>query len=248
MGSRLQSLKAELDLWPDSGPRATFWMRDDDASEPNPALERLLALTEKGGVPLVVAVIPDPAQPSLVDAIAPYDRVIVAQHGIDHQNRGAEGEDWIDLGGGATDEEILDALAAGRDRLQSWFGRRWAPILVPPWNHIRDSLIPKLPEHGYAVLSRDWPRPPDPPVEDLTHRDTHIDLMDWPNGGGFVGADRVQEALVRHLSARREGSVDTAELTGILCHHWAHDEGCWAFLEDIVSFVNDHPAARWSAP
>jgi hypothetical protein len=35
-------LEAELDRWGDAGRAATFWWRDDDASDATPALETLL--------------------------------------------------------------------------------------------------------------------------------------------------------------------------------------------------------------
>ena len=37
-------LDAELDRWKAAGRAATLWWRDDDATRPTPALDRLLAL------------------------------------------------------------------------------------------------------------------------------------------------------------------------------------------------------------
>ena len=39
-------LQAELDRWQEAGKTARFWLRDDDAIEPTPQLERFLVLAE----------------------------------------------------------------------------------------------------------------------------------------------------------------------------------------------------------
>src|SRR4029450_2060394 len=67
-GARMTSwpdLDAELDAWAKAGRRAPLWWRDDDAARTTPALERLLALHARHGVPLALAVIPGRAEPSL---------------------------------------------------------------------------------------------------------------------------------------------------------------------------------------
>ena len=51
-------LTEELDAWATAGRCATLWWRDDDAAQPGPALERLLALSAGHGWPVTLAVIP----------------------------------------------------------------------------------------------------------------------------------------------------------------------------------------------
>ena len=63
-------LDRELAAWAAEGREATFWWRDDDAVAATPALDRLLRLTESGGVPLALAVIPAPAEPGLAERLA----------------------------------------------------------------------------------------------------------------------------------------------------------------------------------
>jgi len=64
-----RELQDELDAWTDAGRVATLWWRDDDASGPSPALDRLLALQSHYGVPLALAVIPQRLDPSLASLL-----------------------------------------------------------------------------------------------------------------------------------------------------------------------------------
>ena len=66
-----QRLSAELDQWQALGRAATLWWRDDDAETATPALEKLLGLQRRHGVPLALATIPvvvahQPGCPNLV--------------------------------------------------------------------------------------------------------------------------------------------------------------------------------------
>ncbi|TIT57545.1 MAG: polysaccharide deacetylase, partial [Mesorhizobium sp.] len=53
-----QPLVEELARWQRAGRKAEFWLRDDDAVDPTPALDRLLDLTRQFAVPVTLAVIP----------------------------------------------------------------------------------------------------------------------------------------------------------------------------------------------
>src|SRR5690606_39595463 len=50
------ALEAELDLWAEAGRVASFWWRDDDATDVTPPLERLLRLKDSTRTPLTLAV------------------------------------------------------------------------------------------------------------------------------------------------------------------------------------------------
>ncbi|RUU77058.1 polysaccharide deacetylase, partial [Mesorhizobium sp. M7A.T.Ca.TU.009.01.1.2] len=53
-----QPLVEELARLQRAGRKAEFWLRDDDAVDPTPALNRLLDLTGEFAVPVTLAVIP----------------------------------------------------------------------------------------------------------------------------------------------------------------------------------------------
>jgi hypothetical protein len=101
-----------------------------------------------------------------------------------------------------------------------------------------------LPGLGFRGLSTFKPRATS---EGLVQINTHIDIVDWPGTRRFVGTDAALAAAVAHLAARRTGTCDGQEPTGLLTHHLAHDEGCREFVADFVRRTRAHAAARWLA-
>jgi hypothetical protein len=78
----------------------------------------------------------------------------------------------------------------------------------------------------------------------LRQVNTHVDIIAWQSGRGFVGEDSALHMLVGHLASRRRVELDAAEPTGLLTHHARHDEAAWAFLERLFAFTRE-AGARW---
>lgn len=240
------ALAAELDRWADAGRTAVFWWRDDDAAEATPALARLLDLRATHDVPLAIAAIPAIAQPSLAEALRGIAAIAVLQHGWAHRNHAAAGADKIELGGERTAWDTAAELARGRARLIEDIALPPLPVLVPPWNRIDAGLLPLLPGLGYDGLSSWAPRAAPEATPGLRVINTHIDIIDWPGTRHFVGDDAAIAQAVAHLAAKRTGAADADEPTGLLTHHLAHDDGCWAFIDRFVAETAVHGAARWA--
>ncbi len=242
-------LAVELDAWASEGRVAALWWRDDDAADATEPLEQLLDLAGKASVPLTLAVIPTGATPALCDLLAGYPNAELAQHGYAHLNHAGSGEKKIELGAHRPADHVIAELAAGWQALDQRFGNRLGfrlqPILVPPWNRIAPHLIPMLPELGYAGLSTFGARSRAEPVAGLRQINTHIDIMDWRGGRCFVGEDRALTLTVEQLCARRFGTVDDDEPTGLLTHHLVHDQGAWRFIGRLINEVAGHAAGRW---
>jgi hypothetical protein len=235
-------LDAELERWAARGDIACFWWRDDDATAPSPALDRLLALGEVVGIAL--AVIPSDAAEPLAARLRSCPRCRVVQHGWDHRDHAGPGEKKIELGGTRPLAALAAELRRGRDRLAALFGPRFLPVLVPPWNRIAPGVLPLLGELGFGALSTYGARPAAAPLRQVN---THADLMDW-RAGVFLGAERALGLIVGHLAARREGRADADEPTGVLSHHLVHGAATEAFLERLIVTLRAHPACRWLAP
>lgn len=236
------ALDDELDRWADAGRVATFWWRDDDAGRPSAALDRLLGARRTLGVPLAVAAVPawlDAAGRRLLAAEA----IDVLQHGWDHVDHAAPGAKRLELGGTLAHDDAIARLRAGAAVLAGLPNA--LPVLVPPWNRIADGLVGRLGEAGLRGLSRFGPRRPADggPIQ----VNTHVDIVAWHDGCGFVGDDAALTATIDHLRARREGAADGAEPTGLLTHHAVHDEACWDFVARFAEAVLGHRAARWVA-
>jgi len=238
------ALGAELDAWAAAGRPATFWWRDDDATHPTPALDRLLALRARTGLPIAVAVIPARAVPEMAEQLHAASAVTVMQHGWAHLNHAPLGASKAELGPHRPLALILGELARGWIALDRLFPRGWSRALVPPHNRIAPALVAALPAAGYTGLSTYNPRKPAP---GLAIVNSHADLMNWTTRA-FLGEDETLGLVTGHLQARRAGRCDAAEPTGILTHHLAHDDAAWAFLDRLLATLRDHPAAAWPDP
>lgn len=237
-------LDGELAAWPAAGRTPDFWLRDDDAQEPSPALDRLLDLTGTNAVPLALAVIPAGAGEGLAKRLEKAPWANVLQHGYAHRNHAGADDKKCELGGARPAEHVIAEIAVGRQSLEALLGARALPVLVPPWNRIAPHLVPMLPEIGFAGLSRFGPRGRAQAVSGLAQTNTHVDIIDWRGSRGFIGEEAALRAIVEHLAARRGGTADAGEPTGILTHHRDHDEACWGFLDRLLTHLAGQVAWR----
>jgi hypothetical protein len=238
--STWHDLTRELDQWREAGRTATFWWRDDDATAPTAALDRLLALQHKHAAPVMLAVIPARAEAALARRLAPERAVAVVQHGWAHLNHAPVGASKAELGPDRPAALVLGELARGQLALNALFDG-WLRVLVPPHNRIAPQVAAALATAGYAGLSTYNARRGAP--AGLTQVNTHADIMNWGTRA-FGGEAEALALVIRHLQARRGGGADPDEPTGLLTHHLAHDEGAWAFTDAFLAAVAAHPAAR----
>lgn len=243
MSPAWRSLADEIARWRDSGRAAEFWWRDDDATRPTPALARLLALARRTGAPLALAVIPMQAESGLYDELGAG--VAVIQHGSDHRNRAAAEEKKSEFAAAEPPQLACERLALARERLAASASARFVPVLAPPWNRLPEELIRHLAAAGFTGLSRFGVRAVASPAAGLRQVNTHVDLVAWRAGRGFIGEEAALGAAVRHLAAKREGRADAGEPTGWLSHHAVHDEATWAFLERLFETMRPAPGLRW---
>ena len=240
-------LARELDAWRDAGRTATLWWRDDDAIQPTPALDRLLALSATAGAPLALAVIPATADGGLRARLVRHSQqhpgMTVFQHGYAHRNHAAAGEKMTEFGAGRSEDAVITELAAGLRRIADYPG--FVPALVPPWNRIADRWVAVLPGLGFQGLSTFGSRPSEQPVAGLRQTNTHIDIIDWRGDRGFIGTGTALAAAVAHLRQRRLQRVDADEPTGLLTHHAVHQAASWRFIADFVRVASGHTAAAW---
>jgi hypothetical protein len=231
-------LTAELSRWLQAGRTAEFWLRDDDAIEPTAALDRLLAMTTAHAVPVALAVSPAPTGAPLADRLAREDHVTVAVHGWSHENHAPPGAKKQELGPHRRRETVLAELSDGSARLQRLHAKRFAPLLVPPWNRVDRDLLPHLAGIGFSALSVfGAPRPS--PIRLLN---STVDIMDWRgNRGGRDHAALVAEIVAQlELAFRGEGGP-----VSLLSHHLVHDEVAWNFLDRLFEVTAASGACRW---
>ncbi|WP_306029649.1 polysaccharide deacetylase family protein [Stappia sp. MMSF_3263] len=234
-------LTRHLDWFAERGLFVPVWWRDDDAVEPSPALERLLAIANAHGVEVALAVIPKDATPALADRLAGERFACVLQHGYEHRNfqDKARGEKAAELGRRRDPDEALALVANGRERLAGLFGTRFVPVMVPPWNRIAPRISSRLGEAGLVGLSTFTQFHP----RALPHVQTHIDMIKWKKERRFIGWQSARLRFDFHL-ARRRNNPD--EPLGILSHHLAQDEASFDFLDRTFGLLAAHPGARFA--
>lgn len=236
-----EPLRRELDRWQAAGRVARFWLRDDDAVEPTPALETLTALAGESNVPLTLAVIPALTGEALAARLGEETAITVAVHGWSHTNHAGPGKKKQELGGERPADVVLGELREGFRLLQLLHPARFLPMLVPPWNRIDASLVPALPGLGFTALSVYGRARQDGPVPLLN---THVDIIDWHGTRGGRGEAELVAELVAELRDRFAGSE---EPVGVLIHHLVHDAAAWDFLSALFAVTGRHAAVRWSS-
>ena len=223
----------------DAGRETVFWWRDDDAAACTPELEQLLSVSYRAAVPLAVAVIPEPADAALFGLLRAG--VYVLQHGTDHRNRAAAGEKKTEFPASEPEAEALERLRRGRLRLERLAGGRALPVLAPPWNRLRPELAASLPAAGISGLSKYRTRAAQPPAAGVTQVDTHVDVVAWRAGRGFIGEAAALALAARHF-AHEDGPI------GWLTHHAVHGREVMDFLTRLFD-ESRRAGARWaSAP
>jgi hypothetical protein len=232
-------LIAALDAWSAEGRVARFWLRDDDAVEPTPALSRLMALGRAHRVPLTLAVIPAHAVEDLQRFLADYPDASVVLHGWSHENHAPPDQKKQELGLHREPAVVLGELSAGYERLNRLFAEQFVPVLVPPWNRIDKALLPHLGQIGVRALSVFGPERP----VALPAINTHADIMDWHGTRGCRPAADIIADVVRRMDDMRT----TGGTMGLLTHHLVHDEAAWQFIDAMLAATSGHPACRWCA-
>jgi hypothetical protein len=242
-GELWRPLQDELAHWRGAGRTADLWLRDDDAVEPSPALDRLIGLTRKFNVPVALAIIPSRTGPALAMRLDGERHIHPLVHGWSHANHAPASEKKQELGHHRPRDAVLGDLAMGFARLSELYGSRLVPMLVPPWNRIDVSLLDDLPALGFACLSAFGHELASRPG--LTVANTHIDIVDSRAGNACRDHGVLVASLAKELA---EAHAHGGRAVGILSHHLVSDEEAFRFLRDLFTIAAQSGAVRWRSP
>ena len=240
-------LRVELELWRAEGLRLPLWWRDDDASVPTEALDRLAGLSRATGLPVHLAIVPAWTGRALADAVAEAPFIPVV-HGWAHVSHAAKEAKKAEYGPDRSPEEMAAEARNALARLAGLFGTRLAPMFVPPWNRIAPQLLPALPDAGYATLSTFTPRRSAEAAPGLAQVNTHLDPVDWRGTRSLVDADALIARTLALLEDRRAGRADATEPLGLLTHHLDHDAAIWDFTARWLDEMRRGPVDVWIHP
>lgn len=225
----MDTLRRALDLCRQP---ARFWLRDDDAAAPTPALDQLLNLTRRHHIPCTLAVIPAFSGEALAATLRPHTHISVAVHGWSHHSHAGPAEKNCELGPHRPPATVLAELARGFAHLKALHGPQFTPVLVPPWNRIDAGLLPGLRALGFTALSVFGPESPSP----IRQINTHVDLIDWRGTRHTKPAAQLVAEIIARLP---HGPM------GFLTHHLVHDTAGWDFLAQLFTATADHPGCQW---
>lgn len=255
------ALREEFLRWRAQGLRARVWVRDDDACEVTPQLERLAGLAGRGALEIGLAVIPSRVTQGLVRFLDGGGARFVAMcHGWSHANYGSS-EKPGEFGA----ERPLDVMKADAVRACRAFGVHFSgqpAIFVPPFGCIAPEVEAVLGEVGFAGLSNGpsltlarlarlhakFPALPPNPLRALgTGRlDVHVDPIDWRRKTAHA-REHIEHELLGELRLRRKGYLPWRTPIGLLTHHLVHDEAIWSTCEDLLDVLKGEPAAEFPA-
>lgn len=239
---------AELERWRAEGLTLPIWWRDDDATMPTPALERLLALAEQFEAPLHLAVIPEPATAELAGRLRTVPAVFALAHGWRHTNHAPPDQKKAEFGLHRPMAVMIEEIAAGRRRLNDLFADHALPVFTPPWNRIAPDLVEGLSAIGFTAISTFTPRQAKFAANELMQVNTHLDPVAWKSGGGLLDPFLLDAQLARELEARRLRQADNAEPYGLLTHHLVQDDATWAFTAVVIETLLGNGVAQWTSP
>jgi hypothetical protein len=238
-------LTAELDLWAAENRQAHFWWRDDDATKPGPALDRLLELQTGTGTPLAVAVIPALAEADLAERLISLPGVAAMQHGYIHDNHAPAGEKKSEFPSSRPLQIRLADIRQGQEVLAAKFApSSLLPAFVPPWNRMAPDMLSGLAELGFHAVSAFKPRETYWAAPGLAWLNTQLDPIDWHGGDNPAATAACLQAATGLLRAMRGGTVPLQPV-GFLTHHLRHDAVLWSFVAAFIAAIATHPASRW---
>ena len=258
-------LQEELKRWEQAGYVAEFWWRDDDATVPSQALDRLLLISENTNTGIALAVIPARAEEALFTLLSPISHVDILQHGYRHLNWMPVHEKKAEFGALRAQRVVYDEIEHGWKLLNTYAPGQVASLFVPPWNRMARLHLQSLVNVGIQAVSTFGRSSTKGPLWPLVQLNTHLDLIDWKAGRSFVGEEIVLKQLITELRYRRQAREWTDRRTGVdrlstawakkhhagneplglLTHHLVHDEPTWRFLARFLGRLHSHPAVRW---
>ncbi len=113
-----------------------------------------------------------------------------------------------------------------------------------PWNRIAGELCPCLPALGFRGLSTFGPAQVVRRTSGFNVCNCHCDPVSWKRGGAFTGTQKALAQVIAHLRAKRQGTADPGEPTGLLTHHVDMDDATWDFVSDLLRTLTQHPATE----
>ncbi len=205
-----------------------FFFRADDIGIPGKNFSCLTKMFYHYRTPLNLAVVPSWMTLERWEAFQPMDRQSPElwcwhQHGWRHLNHEVQGKKQ-EFGPARSDEQIVQDILSGRDKLSQILRDRFTPVFTPPWNRCDARTLSVLKYHGYQGISRHWRSLPSS-SEELPDFPVRVDL--------HTRREAAPEAGWKAL--RKEFAVSAASgVCGVMIHHQRMNAAAFTFLELLL--------------
>jgi len=207
--------------------RPRVFFRADDMGLPSRRLADLLALFERYGAPLALAVVPawlPMRHAELARMLAPGGSLwCLHQHGFRHVNHEAERKK-SEFGPARSAEVKHRDISRGREILERYLGQRIQPLFTPPWNRCDGETLEALTRLGFRAVSRTMDASPTPPSS-LAELPVRVDL--------HTRKESTAQAALSGLLHELEQGLDSGSC-GIMLHHQRMNRAALEFLDSFL--------------
>ena len=244
--SETKNLIAELTKWSQKNRVARIWWRDDDVSRPTSKLDSMLKTIDILDFKPLLAAIPKHSSQELAKALETAG-LPIAVHGLSHSNYEPEDARKSEFGPSRDLHDIKIDIIRAKEQLSNIFGNSVIDCFVPPWNRIREDIIPNLSQLGFSGFSAFGSRSSKVHESNLNWFNTHVDVIDWRNTRHFIGRETLISQITDNLRRQRKRS-GTSEPIGILTHHLDMIENDWEEFRNVFTILKKNNAVRFVDP
>mgnify|MGYP002885698885 CR=1 FL=1 len=241
---RLEKEISRLDL---ENKCINIWWRDDDLEAPSHSLENMISVSENIDLAPLLAVVPARASKQLVNSLNQCN-MNIAMHGFNHCNYEPLTRKKAEFGSFRPIEDQCKDLEKGIYQLEQLFGDLFLKCFVPPWNRINNKLTKTLPSFGITSLSTFSSRKEATPVPGLLQVNTHVDVIDWKEKRGFIGAELMADKIAGELQNCRNKTKDTLEPIGLLTHHLIMSIDDWKQFQEVCLVLKKSTSINLTSP
>lgn len=235
----------ELSNWKKTNTSPIFWIRDDDITEENENIFKLINLCISNDTPLYLAAIPKKIDRKLISKTINYSECYILQHGFSHQNHAPKKHKKSEFHSSRELNVMCSEIKKGYEILVGCCREKLLPVFVPPWNRMTDRLFPCLLKsglQGYSSKNTSFKVP-----ENLIVRDAHLDIADWKNNCKFIGETTSINMLINQLQLIRTTQNTACTPICVLTHHKVMDKESFSFLNKLI-ITSKEFGAIWGSP
>lgn len=223
--------------------RKTFFLRDDDVAEADPAFLRVFKFLLGVRVPTVYAVIPAKIKPGLTHLLTGHPEAgrlfETAQHGLCHCDHSGNTYLRQEFGPSRAFSRQLADIRTGRDLMKKEFGRLFIPVFVPPFHMYNSDTVKAAVKAGLTAFSASK-------SIGAIHGSGLVFLPAQVNVNEYDLALKAVPLEIKKLKEKTLKALRTPGMTaGIYFHHSDLKRRNLEVFENYIIFLKELASRRW---